>query len=418
MGLFASLLIAVCGGRCPAQEPRGEEILTEHYNLYVEGPGGPELGNLLEQLHVELKEFFRGAPHELLRVKVFANKERYARALVADNASNGVVEKAGGTYSRKNRTVYVASMDPPIGTRYTVLHEATHQFHKLVRTGNQLVRSAYYSEGLASHFELYRFNHDSKISFGTIPDIAFPDYPAFALSDCMDRPDRSLRDTATDTQHPPQTWNDYGRAWGLVSFLLSEHHTEYLTWSAALDNLAEPSAAWNKAFGGQSDEQLSREYLEWLKKHQMPWSTKAGAWQSTDERTFDGSVDHGCFGVAVLKRSITSLTVSVNTRDDTASAGVVIDYESPTDFRVVHVQRTGEVRIWVFVRDECVSDTPVPGARVRDPGKFAARIRNQNGLTKVFIDDVPILELNIRKGRKMGVEVSDGWVTFRDIKAE
>src|SRR5262245_4686486 len=79
---WTSMLIAVllpCAHAIAADG--GIEGQTAHYDLYVEGWDVDVVGAFLEQAHTQMTRFFGAQPNERLRVKIFANQDRYRTAL-------------------------------------------------------------------------------------------------------------------------------------------------------------------------------------------------------------------------------------------------------------------------------------------------------------------------------------------------
>jgi hypothetical protein len=407
-------LIAAACGWCHA----GKTILrTEHYDVTVEDTDAREVGLLAETLYGELKQFFGAEPHERLNVKVFVDKQAYADALAADGDANGHLGADSGVYSAPSRTAYVLAAGGPDRARAAIEHECTHQFHFLSRTGNRGPRSGFYTEGLAEHFSV-RLRDDAAAAAGTRQVIS-RDRAEEALRDLGENHGGSLRALAVDKKYPGNGSGNpaYGAAWGLVSFLISEHHAEYLKWSAALDASADPVTAWDENFDKQADENLSGEYRRWLEKHRTPWSAPCGGDWQISGRSVSVSCP-GAFCMALPKGPAGSLSASVEILDQSATAGVTIGYQSTNDFRIFEVLQSGKIRILTRADGAWVADSTETGMTVRDPRKFNISVSQKDGSVQVSLDGQIALAQKVPQGSRIGLMANEGKATFESVKVE
>jgi len=160
--LPAILLLLLAAPAAAAPEPIRVE--TEHYALLAETDRAEaeELGRVLEAAWPQLEAFFGAAPDldgdERLPVRFFATKESFAAGLRAD----GIAPPAsGGYYHPPNRTAWLWRQPTIYNTRCLLLHEVTHQFHFLARTGNRSLPQNWYVEGLAEHLGRHEWDGET-----------------------------------------------------------------------------------------------------------------------------------------------------------------------------------------------------------------------------------------------------------------
>ncbi len=320
------------------------ERKTAHYDLYLEGADADAVADLVEGEYAVLAQFFGREPNGCLTLKVFSSHERYVatiNALSPSRAGSARDMMSGGRYNPESKAAYAAQSRGPYSTRETILHECVHQFHFLAVCDNETPKSQYYAEGLAEHFAVHEWNGRHAV-LGKVPLIAARDDPAQALSDLRTQHRGGPRQLATSAERlglDPRGLA-YGAGWGLVSFLIDRRPEQFRHWAAELDAQAEPAAAWDHVFRGESDDALTKEYEAWLLAHQEPWRVISGDWQNTDEHTFQcaTSTPKGA-EFAVLKAPAATLRGSVSVDGD--QAGVVVGYKSNDSYDVLFVSATG-----------------------------------------------------------------------------
>ena len=284
VAVFASgLAVAMLWvGRAAAGDVESREIHTEHYDLYIEGPGADELAGLVEPLYARLKEFFGKEPHERLKVKVFANKDSFVDETYRDH----IGPNKRSFYSPASHMSYVLRDG---GERGTILHECVHQFHFLACTGNRRPQSWFYIEGLPMHFATCRWTGE-RVILEAVPQIDDTDVGALALEDFLGTHARSFERLARD-DHQDDMAVDYSGGWGLVSFLYAKHRDVFEKWSAALDQGATPEAAWEGVSGGLEAAKLNDEYEQWLRDVEAPWHGASGHWWSPNLKLIEGQAE-------------------------------------------------------------------------------------------------------------------------------
>jgi hypothetical protein len=408
-------LLWVAGAAQAEAVPAATSLRTEHYDLTVEENPlvAAEVGELCEALYAELKQFFKAEPRERLNVQIFATRQGYLAALPPN--VRRINPNCEGQYRSSTKCVYLPCGFGPGDTRWIIRHECTHQFHSLARTENLGPSSAYYAEGLAEHFAIPRPNGGLAAN-AAIPVIAMRDCPGEALQDFDTRHRGSFHALATDPTAPtfePGTF--YGAAWGLVSFLVSEHPQEYSTWSASLDSRAEPGSVFDNAFHRFTDEVLSREYRQWLEKRQERWFVpNAGDWENKDNALRAISPDIG-LTMALSKDKSGSLSASVSTASDKVAAGVVFDYTSLDHYEVVQVFSEGIIGIWGYTDKKYVmigkADTLARSAR-----KFDISVVKSGRSVKIYVDGIQVAERKVSEESKVGLLVEHGAAVFSHVK--
>jgi len=173
----AALVVAcaalVLGG--PAQAA-ATSVETEHYTFVTEGPEAEarELTRVLEAAWPELTEFFVTAPKlakgERLTVRFFETQAAMKAAIVA---GGGAAPDSGGYYCPVAKAAYAFRQPSRWYTRTLVLHEATHQFHRL---GAALGATppAWWEEGLAEHLSSHTWDGRT-LRLGVVPPVSLED---------------------------------------------------------------------------------------------------------------------------------------------------------------------------------------------------------------------------------------------------
>ena len=320
--LLATLLLA---------DPRVSDVTTEHYHVRSAGPDAEVVGRMLEGLHGQLADFFGRRPEGRLEVEILATAEAYQEALRRDGLK---YVGGGGYYAPGTKKVYLFPQPSEYFTRQLILHEAAHQFHFLVATGNSAPRSAWYVEGLAEYFAMHNFDGHS-LKTGVVPAITLEDYPAKAIAAMEDRDWDLKRMISGDVKS--------GRplAWSLVHFLVHSRPAEFKRLAARLDRNEEPLAAWEAGLGRITPE-FTAQYRQWVEQHTQPWSVVWTAWQAAADR-IEG--DSRVVGICVLKETPRRLQAEMELVDGRLKAGLVFGYRSPRNFYMLQAFSHG----WVWI---------------------------------------------------------------------
>jgi hypothetical protein len=347
----------------PADEPAGEaraELRTEHYDLTVEGLDANDTGAMLEQLHARLRDYFGIAPAGRLAVSVYATQARWAAELRKDRQL--VPPAAGGYYAPFTRKAYLWLQPSAYSTRQLILHEATHQFHFLVATGNLSPSAVWYTEGLAEYFGMHNWD-GKRLEVGVIPAITLEDYPAAAL--------KSFEAAGSDLERMlPQAARP--ESWALVHFLLNNYRAQFRAMAARLDRQEDASKAWDQVFGGESS-RLSVEFHQWIQGHAQPWKIVCIRWQQRGDVIAGESQKTN--SLAILKETPKVLSVELTTLTPGGMAGLVFAYQAEKYFSLLQVLPDRKVRVlrrqnasWVTVfTGECpAADGPTTLSAMQD----------------------------------------------------
>lgn len=297
------------------------ELATEHYDLRAEGVPLEDTGRLLEALHARLSDHFHAAPEGRLRVVIYGTKERFRAAMLADGE---VPPEAGGYYSPRTRKAYLWVQPSEFFTRQLVLHEATHQFHYLVATGNRTPGAWWYTEGLAEYFGMHDWDGE-RLETGVVPPITLEDYPARALAQYGEAKD-DLEGIVAG-----RVTVDRPLAWALIHFLVNVRGEEFGRIAAELD-----------AQRGAPDLQGSAaaEFRDWIEANQQPWRILWVGWQGRGEAIEGASPTNA---LAALKEAPDRLETEIE--GTFVWAGVAFGVKSVDDFWLVQAGVDGRARV-------------------------------------------------------------------------
>ena len=152
----AALATMILRAPCHADDAAVSTHRTEHYELHVDGSlDAVELGRLLERLHAKLTTYFDAAPAGRLRIEILRDETQFKQALADSGEPH---EDFGGYYSPAAKTAWLFVQPSAYFTRHLLLHEATHQFHFLIATGNHAPAAEWYREGLADYMGLHTWD--------------------------------------------------------------------------------------------------------------------------------------------------------------------------------------------------------------------------------------------------------------------
>ncbi len=308
-----------------------EETATDHYDLLAEGIDAKDTGAALEALHAKLAEYFGSAPKERLRLEVYSTKARFAAAMRADGETP---PDAGGYYSPNTKKAYLWVQPSEYFTRQLVLHEATHQFHYLVATGNRRPRAGWYTEGLAEYFGMHDWDGET-LAPGVIPPVTLEDYPARAFEQfAAAREDLEGALTGARTIDRPF-------AWAIVHWLVNKRPRTWHRLARALDAGRRPLDATKQCIG-EVTPMIVAEFRTWLRTHQQPWRIAWVGWQGRGERIEGVS---GTNALALMKERPPSLRAEIDGLGPHMWAGVAFGYRSIDEFWLVQAAADGTARV-------------------------------------------------------------------------
>lgn len=320
---------------CLFSDPTVTLAQTEHYHVRAEQVDATETAAMLEQLHAELARYFGRAPAGVLEVEIWATAERFKAALARDGQQ---YLGGGGYYAPGNRKVYLHVQPSRYYTRQLILHEATHQFHFLVATGNQLASAEWYFEGMAEYYGMHHWDGQT-LRTGVVPAISLEDYPAKALEE-LDR--RAARMGNVVAGGEPI---DRPLAWALVHFLRDRDERRFRKLASYLDNHRDARAAWRVVYGRVTPATVDA-LRQWIVAHQQPWQSIWIEWQQWGD-AMEGFAS--TTGLAILKDDPGRIAAELTPVSGNLRAGLVFGYRSPESFHLLHVFEDG--RIWVIARE-------------------------------------------------------------------
>ena len=298
---------------------RGHEHATEHYDLYVEGTLDPaETGAMLEALHAKLERFFGRAPEGRLRVEIYGDQDRFLSALLRDRQP---YESGSGLYGPSFRKVWLAVQPTEAYTRQLILHEATHQFHFLVATGNEFPSALWYTEGLAEYMAMANWDGQA-LEVGVVPAITLEDYPERARAR-FDEIGWDLEAAVDGTAAVGQAGS-----WALVHFLAHESPRRFRALGRRLEKREPPGRAFRAVYGPVT-ERLEDSFRAWLHTHRQPWEWRWNAWQQRGD-WIEG--DSHVVALSTLKETPRRLDVEVQPVSGYFKGGLVFGYRGPEDF--------------------------------------------------------------------------------------
>ncbi|MCB0217931.1 MAG: hypothetical protein KDH92_14915, partial [Chloroflexi bacterium] len=320
------------GAPTPHIVVEGQEVRSAHYALHVEVLDGREIGQLLEALHPQLTAHFGGAPAEILRGGIYADRPSYVAALAADGIQD---PGGGGYYAPQTRKFYLFVQPSDHYSRQLTIHEATHQFHYLAGTENRGASGGWYVEGLAEYFGMHAWDGE-RLETGVVPWVTLEDYPAQALArfDARGQDLAALIADRGDWPRPP--------GWALVHFLMHTRPDEAKALFERLDRREDPTEAWEAVFG-PVDGAWADAYRAWLVGHQQPWQEVWRAFQQWGDALEGKS---GVNAIALLKQTPQRLAVEIEPVSGSLRAGLVFGYRSSGDFHLFQVLADG--RVWVL----------------------------------------------------------------------
>lgn len=319
----------------------GREHRTEHYDLYVEGDLDPvETGSMLEALHAKLTAFFGRSPEGPLRIEIYESQDRFLGALLRDRQP---YESGGGLYGPTFEKVWLAIQPTKAYTRQLILHEATHQFHFLVATGNEFPSALWYTEGLAEFMGMANWD-GRRLEVGVIPAITLEDYPERARA-AFEKLDWDLGAALADRVSTGQAGS-----WAMVHFLANHDSAKFRDLGRRLERREDPEAAFGEVYGSVSTE-LVDDFRAWLEDNRQPWQWRWNAWMQHGD-WIEGESD--VVAISTLKRTPRRLEVELQPISGYLKGGLVFGYQSPDDFYMMTLWDDRTIRVVRRLEDEWV----------------------------------------------------------------
>lgn len=328
-----ALLVAL--GVRPAFADERTAVDTEHYSLTSDGSEDEltEWGAVLEAAWPQYAEFFDTEPDlkrgERLSVAIFEDDESFRRAIAR---GGGTAPSAGGYYCPKARTAYLKRQPSAWYTRNVLLHEAAHQFHYLARTGNDAPSGDWYVEGIAEHLGSHHWD-GTTLSVGVEPLLSLEDRAGAALA-AVSRDDFSFEALleSEDVSRPEAMY--------LVRYLSLTEPKKFARHAKGLDRGGVATVkTFKKAFG--KPEKVEAAWKEWLTTRQSPLVPVFVEWDSRSADSVRGEGD----SVVVCRtrgaaQSLAARVVPIDERR--LRAGVLVAFESASDYTIAVVERKGD----------------------------------------------------------------------------
>lgn len=308
------------------------DITTAHFILHAEGLDPTETGLFLESAFAQMTNFFKAEPDRKLSFKVFAGRREYQaeidqmRGLFAWGKL-GSLREARGCYLRENATAYGYVHPGTYETRCHLISLLALQFADAVRPWGYVPSLSFCDHGLAQYFALHNWDGEV-LRLGIVPPIAPEEYPRLALEFFRNRDRRQLQDIVDGKAGP-----DIPGAWGLVSFLISQHRDRFDDWRKGLNHGVDPSMAWQKQFGAVTP-QFTVDLESWLESKAMPWKILSGDWQPWGE-AIKGSAGGSESARAILTKTPRQLTVTLDWPSTNSTVGLIFGARSLDDYRVL-----------------------------------------------------------------------------------
>ena len=401
--ILIALALASTAGHHAEPSCSAAEHRSKHYDIQLECDLDPlETGKLLDSLHDQLSDYFGRAPRQRLRVEIHGSHEQYLEAL---ERANQVYTGGGGVYSPEMKTAWLCVQPSQQYTRQLLLHEATHQFHFLVATGNRQVKAFWYMEGLAEYIGMHNWD-GNRLQLGVVPAVTLEDYPAQALAlwEEIDWDLAGVMAGRIEVQRPA--------AWAWVHFLINRDVRKFRRFSAKLDRQADPMRAYVDVFGAVST-RTGEQLKEWIETHQQPWQDVWTAWQPRGA-SIEGQ--SGRVGICTLGLPVREFQTEIRPIEGVFKAGVVFGYQNPQEFFIL--QFWGPRRLTVVQRDghswRQIAWRDVPPAS----GDARLAIRRHEDRTVLSANDRTIFTFQRDTPGKVGLTVDGCTARFApDVKA-
>ncbi|MCU0724654.1 MAG: hypothetical protein MUE73_02525 [Planctomycetes bacterium] len=308
----------------------GGSAETAHYRVEVEGDDAlaAEAAKVLEAAWPEYAKFFGAEPKlgegEKLPVFIAATREGFAARLKAD----GIAPPAsGGYYHPGNRTAYLWRQPTIYYSRVLLLHEATHQFHYLARTGNRSLPAYWYVEGLAEYLGRHHWDGE-RLTLGALPVLSLEDYAARAKEEIE----------ALETPFAAHLGKlDLSRplSYALVRFLLhsdgGSRREKFEKLMAKLDRGAASGDLLWKALG--PPKRVAAELADWLAEDQEPWVPLHIEWEGLGPDRIRGMAPPSIVSLSRVKAEARRLTAALEVpAGGEWRGGLLLHHEGPGDY--------------------------------------------------------------------------------------
>lgn len=389
-----------------------EVVETAHYRLHVEDHAvrSDECRVILEQAWPVFREFFKAEPEvaagETLALNVYATKERWYDAAIADRATPPA--NAGPAwFSSATGAVYVQQHELAYVTRALVLYGACVQFHALAKAKNRDL-DAWYVHGIAESLAMHAWDGEH-LKLGVSPRICVLDQPAMAL-DALG-----------------------GERFGLDVWTVERLQISSVRWCAARFALEGAGGKYRSRFeklalgytgskvSGEDfmrslgrEKSIAEEFHAWLLGAQLPFAVVRGDF----EDMFDGRIvarpTTSRIAIACARRSGDSLACEIEPpRDRDTSVAVVLGLVGPSEYTLLRVRPPGAF-LEHYSNDQLVRTEPFAFEEWRAARVTLSAHRAERQVS-VRVDGRDFGPFEVESPR-LGVAVVGGSVAFRDLR--
>lgn len=361
-------------------------VATEHYQLELEVGSkerAEELGRMAEAAWLAFTEYFEGSPEldtsQRLYVSLFSTEERFHAALEAIGAE---ASDAGGYYSPSTQSAYLYEQPNPNYTDILFLHEMTHQFHHLSRTGSQKL-PFWYVEGIAEY--LGRHDWDGKcIRLGVVPMLSWEDLPGRALE--------SISTSGLDSFGILSGEAEASRAesWAMIAYLErgadGAHAEAFAAFRAVMDadNPAGPSDFEELVLPLDAFESG---VAEWLPTAQEPLKPIYTEWMHVAPGTVR-SLRTGLLSLARVKAPHTSFELKATVLSSGTYAGVLTGFTDSDNFVAYLVGEDLQLSEFKVVADVVSWEKMGLAVVPKDEGSFHWSVTHSDSETQVEVNGV------------------------------
>ncbi len=395
-----------------ASAPESAVAETAHYRIRAEASRSEaaEMGRVLEAAWPQFQEFFSATPElaEGQKLEVFfgATQDSFFARLRADGISP---PQAGGYYSPKTRTAYLWRQPTIYNTRCLLIHETTHQFHYLAKTGNRSLPVTWYVEGLAEYLGRHTWDGEN-LSLGELPLVSLTDYSVKALAE-LDADGADLAGVVEGRVGGRPLW------FALVRFLLTgaegKYRKPFATLSKKLDRGAASPSLFGRAVG--SPRKLEPVFREWLESEQEPWKQIFNEWEGIGPDRFKGTAGGSTVSACAVKGKVTRLIATLEIPEDGAwIGGVLLHHTSNDDYTTALCYGGKEIRVarrqggkWVRL-----GSAPCPLPVAKDRLRFVLERNGEKVTLRVEGRRIGDYEL---PGQTLGLALQGSTIRYRDV---
>ena len=390
--------------------PAETTVQSEHYAFVTEGPEeeAQEFTRVLEAAWPQLTAFFATAPKlaagERLSIRFFETQAAMREAIVQ---GGGAAPDSGGYYCPVAKTAYAYRQPSRWYTRTLLIHEATHQFHRL---GAALggTPPSWWEEGLAEHLSSHTWDGRT-LRLGVVPPVSLEDRSgAVWKSVHLDYPVELI---------PDEQPLDRPRAMHLVRFLATGDNGRPLsTWKNLRKTLDRGGSfktreLW-KPFGKVGS--FRERFVNWLPSVLQPFVSEFVEWDSLAADAVRGTAP--VVAICRTREPAASIAATVEPADPSKPwrAGLLLAWRGPDDYIIGQVVSGTSVRVDHRVSGawKTLFEGPLP-AGAGPPWKLSAERRGSEAAFRVGDADAAVV--TVPQG-PLGLCLDACTAEFRDVR--